>query len=183
MRKLSLLGGAAVLAAMLAGPVAAQNAPALSYEQPLPPSSIMTGQERLRAARVYAGQADGIWGPDSAAALQRFQQTHQLHVTGQLNQATAATLGLDPVSLLAPNAGATAAVQPADQLRPSSVRAVQSRLAALGFYRGNVDGIWGQSTQDAIQSFQQGRGLQPNGQLNPATVSALGLLPNALAYR
>jgi peptidoglycan hydrolase-like protein with peptidoglycan-binding domain len=74
-------------------------------------------------------------------------------------------------------------VPPADTLRPGSVRAVQSQLRRLGFYNGEVDGIWGQSTQSAIERFQQGRGLQPNGQLNPATVSAMGLSNDAMAYR
>lgn len=182
MHKSHWLSGA-VLAVALGGAAQAQTAPPLSYEQPLSPAGIVSVQERLRAAGVYAGQADGVWGPDSAAALQRYQQSHQLQVTGQMNQATAATLGLDPMSLLNAPAASTAALQPADQLRPASVRAIQSRLAALGFYRGAVDGVWGQSTQTAIQSFQQGRGLQPNGQLNPATVTAMGLSPNALAYR
>ena len=38
----------------------------------------------------------------------------------------------------------------------------------------------GGATQQAIERFQQGRGLQANGQLNPATIAALGLDPNML---
>jgi peptidoglycan hydrolase-like protein with peptidoglycan-binding domain len=34
----------------------------------------------------------------------------------------------------------------------------------------------------AIERFQQSRGLQPNGQLNPPTVNALGL-GEGLVYR
>jgi peptidoglycan hydrolase-like protein with peptidoglycan-binding domain len=60
------------------------------------------------------------------------------------------------------------------------VRAVQSRLRALNFYRGEEDGIWGGSTQAALERFQQGQGLQASGQLNPATITALGLDPNLL---
>jgi peptidoglycan hydrolase-like protein with peptidoglycan-binding domain len=55
------------------------------------------------------------------------------------------------------------------------VRNVQRRLRVLGFYRGAVDGAWGAGTQSAIERFQQGRGLQATGQLNPATAAALGL--------
>ena len=62
------------------------------------------------------------------------------------------------------------------------MRTVQARLQALGFYNGAIDGVWGPGTQSAIERFQQGRGLQPNGQLNPATVSALGL-GEGFAYR
>ena len=50
------------------------------------------------------------------------------------------------------------------------------------FYRGAVDGIWGAGTQAAIERFQQGRGLQATGQVNPATAQALGLDPNNLEY-
>jgi N-acetylmuramoyl-L-alanine amidase len=102
-----------------------------------------------------------------------------------MNQATAATLGIDPGTLLAAaQPAATASAPPAGAtLRPQSIRAVQTRLRALNFYNGAVDGVWGQSTQSAIERFQQGRGLQPNGQLNPATVAALGLSPDVLSYR
>jgi murein L,D-transpeptidase YcbB/YkuD len=37
--------------------------------------------------------------------------------------------------------------------------------------------------EQAVAQFQQNRGLQPNGQLYPATVTAMGLSPDALAYR
>jgi peptidoglycan hydrolase-like protein with peptidoglycan-binding domain len=192
--RIAALAGGALLAATMVVPAQAQTTPPLAYVQPLPQASVQAVQDRLRNAGSYTGQADGMWGPDSALALQRFQQTHQLQVTGQMNQATAATLGIDPGTLMAsaqPVAATSAvappvmapSVPPNDQLRPASVRAVQARLGSLGFYRGNVDGVWGQSTQSAIQSFQQGRGLQPNGQLNPATVSAMGLAPDAVAYR
>jgi N-acetylmuramoyl-L-alanine amidase len=60
---------------------------------------------------------------------------------------------------------------------------MQERLASLGFYTGGVDGVWGQSTQNAIARFQQNRGLQPNGQLNPATITGMGISPDSLAYR
>ena len=60
------------------------------------------------------------------------------------------------------------------------MRNVQSRLRTLGFYRGQVDGTWGAGTQAAIERFQQGRGLQPTGQINPATPQAMGLDPNNL---
>ncbi|MBN8907264.1 MAG: peptidoglycan-binding protein [Alphaproteobacteria bacterium] len=158
--------------------------PPLSYTQPLSPQSVQAVQERLRQAGAYTGNVDGIWGADSETALQRFQQSHQLQVTGQMNQATAATLGIEPGTLLATAQPTPAASPPAgERLRSQSIRAIQERLRALNFYNGALDGVWGESTQSAIERFQQGRGLQPNGQLNPATISALGLSPDVLSYR
>ncbi|WP_187830362.1 peptidoglycan-binding domain-containing protein [Siccirubricoccus phaeus] len=165
---------------LLAGPALAQQAPSLLYTQPLAPAAVSAVQEKLRQAGSYAGRPDGIWGPDSQAALERFQMSRGLQANGQLNQATAATLGLAPSELLAagptagPAPGTPAAMAP-EPLSPRAVRNVQRRLRALGFYRGPVDGAWGAGTQSAIERFQQGRGLQATGQLNPATAAALGL--------
>jgi peptidoglycan hydrolase-like protein with peptidoglycan-binding domain len=148
----------------------------------------MRVQERLRQLGAYTGRVDGVWGPDSQAALDRFQQGRGLQATGQLNQATATTLGLSPTELVAvapgPATPSGAAPPPsAEPLSPAAVRNVQARLRALGFYRGGVDGVWGAGTQAGVERFQQGRGLQANGQLNPATLSAMGLDPDNPAAR
>jgi peptidoglycan hydrolase-like protein with peptidoglycan-binding domain len=193
---MSMRASGAILAGLLlAGPVLVPKAapaqpasPGLTYTQPLSPAALMQVQERLRQLGAYSGRADGIWGPDSQSALERFQQGRGLQVTGQLNQATAATLGLNPVELMAARPGAAGAAgvdgAPAavasSTLSRSAVRNVQARLRALGFYRGQVDGGWGAGTQTAIERFQQGRGLQPTGQINPVTAQAMGLDPNNL---
>ncbi len=180
MRSTHVLAGTLALTVLSALPATAQPAGApLAYVQPLPGPAVQSVQERLRQAGVYAGRIDGVWGADSQAALERFQQAHQLQVTGQLNQATAATLGLDPSALLAPPPPST----PPDHLTAGTVRTVQAQLRTLGFYRGAADGVWGPGTEAALQSFQRGRGLMPDGQLGPATVAALGLTPDALVYR
>ncbi len=177
-----LIFAATLLAAPMAPlPVVAQSAPpaVLLYTQALSPGATTMIQERLSQAGVYAGRADGLWGPDSQAALERFQASRSLQVTGSLNQATVATLGVTPVELLsARQMTAPAAASVPETLSPGAVRNVQMRLRALGFYRGAPDGLWGAGTQTAIERFQQGRGLQPTGQVNPATVQALGLDPN-----
>lgn len=175
---------AALIAPATAQPVQPQTPPPLTYMQPLAPQAVQLVQQNLQRQGVYNGRIDGVWGPDSQAALERFQQTHGLQVTGQLNQATAVTLGVPTDQLLTagqptPPPGAAAPVA-ADTLSRASIRAIQSRLHDLNFYRGPADGLWGGATQQAIERFQQGRGLQANGQLNPATIAALGLDPNML---
>jgi peptidoglycan hydrolase-like protein with peptidoglycan-binding domain len=181
MRHFTILGSAMALVAL---PAAAQtNPPPLAYIEPLPPAAVQNVQAKLQQVGGYNGRIDGIWGTDSEAALERFQQHHQLQVTGQLNEATAATLGLNPAALLLAATQPAPAPPPADHLLPASVRAVQARLGALGFYSGAVDGVWGQGTETAIESFQRARGLPPDGQLGSATVTAMGLAPDVLAYR
>lgn len=185
---------AILLAGLLAVPLpvrgaVAQQPPALTYLQPLAPPAVRAVQDRLRQLGLYGGAVDGVWGSDSAAALERFQQSRGLQVNGQLNQATVALIGLNPSDLLAsgqpfvPSSNALPPVATGETLTPAGVRAIQSRLQHLGYYTGPEDGVWGPATQDAIQRFQQGQGLQATGQLNPATVAVLGLDPNVLVSR
>lgn len=186
MRPFMLLATAGVLTVGLAGGAARAQTVPLTYSQALSPQEVQAVQQQLRQFGVYSGAIDGQWGPDSVIALQRFQQQHGIQPSGQLNEGTVASLGLNPGMLLSgPPAPATAmapppsapayAYQPA--VSPRGVAAVQDRLRQLGYYRGNVDGVWGAETQQALQAFQQGHGLQPDAQLTPITISALGLNP------
>jgi peptidoglycan hydrolase-like protein with peptidoglycan-binding domain len=106
-----------------------------------------------------------------------------LQATGQFNRATAAALNLDPLVLLGVQQASVPPAPSPNTLGPSSVRTIQDRLTRLGFYSGGVDGVWGQSTQTAIQRFQENRGLQPNGQLDDGTLAAMGVPPDCVAYR
>lgn len=167
---------ATLSAVALASPAFAQQPPPLSYVQPIAPTGLRAVQDALHRAGVYNGTVDGVWGQDSQAALQQFQQTHSLQVTGQMNPATAQALGLDTSRLLqiAPPQEAP----PPMRLGPDAIRNIQGRLQQMGYYHGGLDGQWGPETQQALATLQQQRGLQPTGQLNPATVSAMGLDPN-----
>ncbi len=55
-----------------------------------------------------------------------------------------------------------------------SVRVAQRKLAAWGYYKGRVDGIYGRLTYAAVISFQRKNGLTPDGIVGPATWTALG---------
>lgn len=154
---------------------AVAQTPPLAYVQLLAPTALRTVQERLHQLGVYGGAVDGAWGQDSQTALQQFQQAHGLQASGQINPATAQALGLDPVRLLE--------LSPVDQPPPpmrlgaEAIRNIQGRLQQMGYYHGPLDGQWGPGTETAITALQQSRGIQPNGQLNPPTVSAMGLDP------
>lgn len=56
--------------------------------------------------------------------------------------------------------------------RPETRRA-QQRLAALGFYTGAVDGLFGPGTTRAVRAFQTAAGLTVDGILGPRTSQAL----------
>jgi uncharacterized protein (TIGR02594 family) len=53
------------------------------------------------------------------------------------------------------------------------VEEIQSRLAALGYVVGPIDGIPGRRTLAAIRAFQRDRGLEVDGIVGPQTLKAL----------
>ena len=57
----------------------------------------------------------------------------------------------------------------------SEVRAVQTRLKELGFFKDKIDGIFGSKTRAAVIAFQKDRGLTPDGIAGKKTLAALGI--------
>lgn len=55
----------------------------------------------------------------------------------------------------------------------SEVRAVQTRLKELGFFKDKIDGIFGSKTRAAVIAFQKDRGLTPDGIAGKNTLAAL----------
>ena len=68
-------------------------------------------------------------------------------------------------------------------LSAQAIHDVQARLRALGYYGGPIDGAWGPGTRAAVERFQRDRRLAVSGQLNQATVTAMGLDPDRLQAR
>ncbi len=196
--------------------------PPSTYVQAQPSATVRDAQQRLSALGYYAGPIDGLWGPDTQAAVERFQRDRGLQVTGDLNQVTASALQGPPQSSFnaapqpsaalrdtqqrlraflavtgdlnavtasalrsAPPLASRGAISPAEAQAtdPTSVRTVQNRLRQLGYFNAPADGVWGPSTQVALENFQRAQGLDMSGQLTPSTVAALGFEPGSFPPR
>jgi putative peptidoglycan binding protein len=57
----------------------------------------------------------------------------------------------------------------------STVSAVQSELAKLGYYNGAIDGALGDQTEAALARYQQDRDLSVTGTVDAATLQSLGI--------
>lgn len=70
-------------------------------------------------------------------------------------------------------------VSHAESLRRGSrgdlVTTLQKRLKTWGYYTGNVDGIFGSQTEQAVKYFQRKNGLAVDGIVGPATAKAVGI--------
>lgn len=59
--------------------------------------------------------------------------------------------------------------------RGTEVRNIQSRLKSWGYYNGNVDGIYGTQTRNAVIKFQKAHNLTADGIAGPRTLEKIGL--------
>lgn len=59
--------------------------------------------------------------------------------------------------------------------RGEEVKQIQTKLKAWGYYSGNVDGIYGSKTYDAVKKFQKKNNLKVDGIAGVNTLNALGI--------
>ncbi len=123
---------------------------------------VTTLQQDLAAAGYYKGEVDGIYGPQTVAAVEDLQKASGLPVTGAVDKATAAALDAKLQAL-----GGAAAQQ-----STATTAAVQQTLKLVGFWDGPVDGVWTPALTEAVMAFQTKLGVEPTGKVDAATVSA-----------
>ncbi len=59
--------------------------------------------------------------------------------------------------------------------RGEEVRQIQTKLKRWGYYNGNVDGIYGSQTLEAVKYFQRKNGLKVDGIAGTQTLNAMGI--------
>lgn len=124
---------------------------------------------RLAAAGFDPGRTDGAgYGPATTIAVRAFQAARGLPPHGRCDEATWHALHEAGYRL-----GDRLLYQRRPFLRGDDVAELQSRLDALGFDAGRVDGIFGPDTARAVEEFQRNAGLVVDGVCGPATVEAL----------
>ena len=60
--------------------------------------------------------------------------------------------------------------------RGSEVTQIQTKLKRWGYYTGNIDGIYGTQTVNAVKYFQRKNGLTVDGIAGPETLKAMGIM-------
>ncbi|PRX16308.1 peptidoglycan-binding domain-containing protein [Actinoplanes italicus] len=121
-------------------------------------------QRSLTEAGYLKSETDGVYGPDTVAAVQALQKAHGLAETGTVDKATDAALR----AKLRAEGGAAAGEAVV------ATSAVQQTLKLAGFWDGPVDGMWTDELTTALRSFQAELGVEPTGTVDAATVAAVG---------
>lgn len=132
--------------------------------------SVSVLQRRLRDLGYFSGASDGVFGDATLAAIRRFQMANGLNETGIADRATQFRLGEgNPISW--ENFLQSAQCVLGDSGR--QVRQLQRTLRALGYFKGECTGSFGELTQLAVSQFQAANGLEETGKADFASCAAL----------
>lgn len=121
-----------------------------------------TVQQALADAGYYQGAIDGVYGPETVAAVEALQEANGLPVTGTIDKATVDALHAQLEALAGADAQGTVA----------ATAAVQQTLKLVGFWDAPVDGVWTPELTEALVELQIELGVEPTGTVDAATVTA-----------
>jgi len=130
-------------------------------------AAVVDLHHRLRRAGEPIVDEEG-YGPDTEAAIRRFQADRGIRVDGICGRQTWSAL-VDAGWRL----GDRLLYERTPMLRGDDVADLQSRLGGLGFLDDRVDAILGPRSRSALQDFQRNCGLTVDGICGPATIAEL----------
>lgn len=162
-----------------------QAQPSQAQQFPAPPKNIQQSDQEFLSKQDQAGDVASVATPTPAPAPAPGETTTNPRVISAPvaveppqeappPQPQAPPLGVQYASIFARTPYQNAPIQ----LQQITVRNAQALLARATYYNGEIDGIPGPLTAQAITAFQANGGLAQTGRLDIETLSALRLLPN-----
>jgi len=110
-------------------------------------------QDALKALGYDPGPLDGVFGAKTENAVKKFQQAREIAADGVVGRVP--WINIDEADQSHP------------VLRVGSiglpVRRLQSRMSAVGFNTGGIDGRFGTTTEAAVKQLQQNFNLSVDG--------------------
>lgn len=150
-------------------------------------------QTRLKELGYYEGEITGVCDENTVAAIKLFEGKHGLVADGEMNAADQQVLygatAMAASVIVTPSPTPTPK-PPTKTLRPGDkdeeVKLLQQRLKDLGYYTGNITGVYNTATTEAVKAFQKKSSLEQDGILGPITrtvlygVNAIYAVPTAI---
>ena len=136
-------------------------------------ASVKRLQRKLASAGFNPGKIDGIFGSNTRAAVLAFQRSKGLAQDGIVGVRTWTALGVNCHTPTPPPGNHCPTLRQGST--GPAVSDLQRRLKNRGFYKGNIDGIFGPLTRSAVVAFQGSMGLVQDGIVGIRTWTALGV--------
>ena len=127
-------------------------------------------QHALGEKGYYQGQSDGVFGDGTRQAVVAFQTANGLAATGEADRAMLMLLH-EGQTLSWQDFIAGKLCQRGDS--GAAVRSLQRRLKQMGYFGGECTDAFGESTQSAVERFQQQNGLAVTGAADEETCRLL----------
>jgi peptidoglycan hydrolase-like protein with peptidoglycan-binding domain len=121
--------------------------------------AVLDLQNALKALGHDPGPIDGIFGARTESAVKAFQQAREITVDGIVGRVT--WINIDEADESEPVLRVGSSGLP--------VRRLQSRMTAVGFDTGGVDGRFSPKTELAVKDLQQRSHLAVDGVVGPKT--------------
>lgn len=116
-------------------------------------------QHKLNKLSYYDDTMDGHYGILTEHALKKFQSDHEIEITGQTDKETLETIiEEEKQEQLKKLDRLSESVYPG--VYGEDVKIVQEALQYFGYYKGNLDGIYGPLTENALQIAEEEHGIQ-----------------------
>jgi len=125
-------------------------------------------QAALKALGHDPGPIDGVFGAKTEDAVKAFQQQREIAVDGIVGRVS--WINIDEADQSEP------VLQVGSSGLP--VRRLQSRMSAVGFDTGGVDGRFSSKTEQAVKQLQQQANLGVDGVVGPKTWAIVDALEN-----
>jgi peptidoglycan hydrolase-like protein with peptidoglycan-binding domain len=125
-------------------------------------------QAALKALGQDPGPIDGIFGSKTETAVKTFQQQRGIAVDGIVGRVS--WINIDEADQSEPVLRMGSSGLP--------VRRLQSRMSAVGFDTGGVDGRFSPKTEQAVRQLQQQSSLSVDGVVGPQTWAIVDALEN-----
>lgn len=136
-------------------------------------------QTALKRKGFYKGTVDGKFGQGTRSAVYRFQTSLGIKADGKPGNRTLTALYEGKSAINNVNNRKAASMNPKSSnslyhgCKGSRVTALQKALRAAGFFKGTVDGVFGELTELAVRKFQTSRGLRADGIAGSKTIASL----------
>ena len=140
-------------------------------------------QAVLKELNLYNGTVDGLSGPNTRKAVEAYQKTVGLPITGIIDKTLLEQLDTNTTAAITPTARpkpAPAATEPAparfegeDSSATERIRKIQAGLREFGNKDIKVDGVMGARTRSAISEFQAIFGLKQTGEADEAVYAKM----------